>query len=172
MPTEHGALFGDQQQHPIDQALAAPQPDQRHQQRESGEEHHIRQARLHEDEVWRTLLHYKRGWFGDGSLVGINAVVLNGAVIGKGCLIGANALVTDGKVRHYGANRVHGLEESGNGALRLILEGAEELLVDEVVARVLMAQLKTSPPPLRSLVDEVDPRLAPLLDLKDRFGDG
>ena len=33
---------------------------------------------------------------GDGTLVGINAVVLNGARVGKGCLIGANALVTEG----------------------------------------------------------------------------
>ncbi len=32
---------------------------------------------------------------GDGSLIGINAVVLNDAVIGKHCLIGANALVTE-----------------------------------------------------------------------------
>ena len=31
----------------------------------------------------------------EGSLVGINAVVLNGAKIGKNCLIGANALVTE-----------------------------------------------------------------------------
>jgi carbonic anhydrase/acetyltransferase-like protein (isoleucine patch superfamily) len=29
-------------------------------------------------------------------LIGINAVVLNGAKIGKGCLIGANALVPEG----------------------------------------------------------------------------
>ncbi len=35
---------------------------------------------------------------GDGSLVGINAVVLNNAKVGKGCLIGANALVTEGMV--------------------------------------------------------------------------
>lgn len=35
---------------------------------------------------------------GEGSLIGINAVVLNHAVIGKGCLIGANALVTEGMV--------------------------------------------------------------------------
>lgn len=34
---------------------------------------------------------------GDGSLIGIQAVVLNGAVIGKQCLIGAGALVTEGK---------------------------------------------------------------------------
>jgi len=34
---------------------------------------------------------------GDGSLVGINAVVLNNAAIGKGCLIGANGLVPEGK---------------------------------------------------------------------------
>jgi len=33
---------------------------------------------------------------GDGSLIGINAVVLNDAVIGKHCLIGANALLTEG----------------------------------------------------------------------------
>lgn len=33
----------------------------------------------------------------DGSLIGINAVVLNNAVIGENCLIGANALVPEGK---------------------------------------------------------------------------
>lgn len=33
---------------------------------------------------------------GDGSLIGINAVVLNDAIIGKHCLIGANALITEG----------------------------------------------------------------------------
>jgi carbonic anhydrase/acetyltransferase-like protein (isoleucine patch superfamily) len=35
---------------------------------------------------------------GDGSLVGIQAVILNNAVIGRNCLIGAGALVTEGKV--------------------------------------------------------------------------
>jgi carbonic anhydrase/acetyltransferase-like protein (isoleucine patch superfamily) len=34
---------------------------------------------------------------GDGTLIGMGAVVLNGVRIGKGCLIGANALVTEGK---------------------------------------------------------------------------
>lgn len=34
---------------------------------------------------------------GDGSLIGIQAVVLNGARIGKSCLVGAGALVTEGK---------------------------------------------------------------------------
>jgi carbonic anhydrase/acetyltransferase-like protein (isoleucine patch superfamily) len=34
---------------------------------------------------------------GDGSLIGIQAVVLNNAVIGKNCLIGACALVTTGR---------------------------------------------------------------------------
>jgi carbonic anhydrase/acetyltransferase-like protein (isoleucine patch superfamily) len=34
---------------------------------------------------------------GDGTLVGIKAVVLNHAKIGKNCLIGANALITEGK---------------------------------------------------------------------------
>ena len=34
---------------------------------------------------------------GDGSLIGIGAIVLNHAVIGKSCLIGAGALITEGK---------------------------------------------------------------------------
>ena len=34
---------------------------------------------------------------GDGALIGIQAVVLNGAVIGKNCLVGAGALVTEYK---------------------------------------------------------------------------
>lgn len=34
---------------------------------------------------------------GDGSLVGIGAVVLNRARIGRNCLVGAGALVTEGK---------------------------------------------------------------------------
>ena len=34
---------------------------------------------------------------GDGSLIGIKAVILNRARIGRECLIGANALVTEGK---------------------------------------------------------------------------
>jgi carbonic anhydrase/acetyltransferase-like protein (isoleucine patch superfamily) len=35
---------------------------------------------------------------GDGSLVGIGAVVMNHVVVGRGSLIGAGALVTEGKV--------------------------------------------------------------------------
>ncbi len=35
---------------------------------------------------------------GDGSLIGIQAVVLNRAIIGKNCLIGAQALIPEGKV--------------------------------------------------------------------------
>ncbi len=35
---------------------------------------------------------------GDGSLIGIGAIVLNHVKIGKSCLIGANALVTEGTV--------------------------------------------------------------------------
>jgi carbonic anhydrase/acetyltransferase-like protein (isoleucine patch superfamily) len=35
---------------------------------------------------------------GAGSLIGIQAVVLNRAVIGKQCLVGAGAVVTEGKV--------------------------------------------------------------------------
>jgi len=34
---------------------------------------------------------------GDGSLIGIQAIVLNGARIGRDCLIGAGALVAEGK---------------------------------------------------------------------------
>ena len=34
----------------------------------------------------------------DNSLIGIGAVILNGAKIGKNCIIGANALVTENKV--------------------------------------------------------------------------
>jgi carbonic anhydrase/acetyltransferase-like protein (isoleucine patch superfamily) len=34
---------------------------------------------------------------GDGSLVGIQAVILNNAKIGKNCLIGAGSVVTEGK---------------------------------------------------------------------------
>jgi carbonic anhydrase/acetyltransferase-like protein (isoleucine patch superfamily) len=35
---------------------------------------------------------------GDGSLIGMGAVVLNHAVIGRGCLIGAKALIPEGRV--------------------------------------------------------------------------
>jgi carbonic anhydrase/acetyltransferase-like protein (isoleucine patch superfamily) len=35
---------------------------------------------------------------GAGSLIGIQAVVLNAAVIGKGCLVGAGAVITERKV--------------------------------------------------------------------------
>ncbi|MEO1719098.1 MAG: gamma carbonic anhydrase family protein, partial [Pseudomonadota bacterium] len=34
---------------------------------------------------------------GPGSLIGIGAIVLNGATIGEGSLIGAGALITEGK---------------------------------------------------------------------------
>jgi len=34
----------------------------------------------------------------DGALIGIQAVVMNGAVIGKDCLVGAGALVLEGKI--------------------------------------------------------------------------
>ncbi len=34
---------------------------------------------------------------GEGSLIGINSVILNGAKIGKNCLIGAKALITEDK---------------------------------------------------------------------------
>jgi carbonic anhydrase/acetyltransferase-like protein (isoleucine patch superfamily) len=34
----------------------------------------------------------------EGSLIGINAVILNGAKVGKNCLVGANALVTENMI--------------------------------------------------------------------------
>jgi carbonic anhydrase/acetyltransferase-like protein (isoleucine patch superfamily) len=34
---------------------------------------------------------------GEGTLIGINSVILNGAKIGAGSLIGANSLVSEGK---------------------------------------------------------------------------
>lgn len=34
---------------------------------------------------------------GEGSLIGIQSVILNGAKIGRNCLVGAGALVTEGK---------------------------------------------------------------------------
>jgi len=34
---------------------------------------------------------------GDGSLIGIQAIVMNGAVIGRNCLVGAGALITERK---------------------------------------------------------------------------
>src|ERR1700686_2354741 len=35
---------------------------------------------------------------GEGSLIGIQAVVLNAAVVGRGCLVGAGAVITERKV--------------------------------------------------------------------------
>jgi carbonic anhydrase/acetyltransferase-like protein (isoleucine patch superfamily) len=34
---------------------------------------------------------------GEGTLIGINSVILNGAKIGRGSLIGANTLIAEGK---------------------------------------------------------------------------
>jgi len=41
---------------------------------------------------------------GDGSLIGIQAVVMNGAIVGKDCLVGAGALVPEGKT--YGERKL------------------------------------------------------------------
>lgn len=35
---------------------------------------------------------------GEGSLIGIQAIVLNAAVVGRGCLVGAGAVITERKV--------------------------------------------------------------------------
>lgn len=62
----------------------------------------------------------------DGALIGIQAVVLNGARIGKNCLVGAGALVTEGKVFEDGmlilgspAKAVRPLTEAEISRLRL-----------------------------------------------------
>jgi carbonic anhydrase/acetyltransferase-like protein (isoleucine patch superfamily) len=34
---------------------------------------------------------------GAGTLIGVQAVVMNGAVVGRECLVGAGALITEGK---------------------------------------------------------------------------
>lgn len=72
---------------------------------------------------------------GDGSLIGIQAVVLNGARIGRSCIVAAGAVVTEGKefpdnslilgapakvVRTFGDDEVARLRES---ALRYVRNG-------------------------------------------------
>ena len=46
---------------------------------------------------WATWSCCMAATIGDGSLIGIGAIVLNGARIGRNCLIGAGALITEGK---------------------------------------------------------------------------
>ncbi len=67
---------------------------------------------------------------GDGSLIGIGAIVLNRARIGRNCLVGAGALVTEGKefpdgwlivgsparaVRELTPEQIEGLRRSAQG---------------------------------------------------------
>ena len=67
---------------------------------------------------------------GDGSLIGINAVILKNAKIGKGCLVGANTLVPegmtvpDGSVVMGSPGRIRkNLDEEGQEMLRLAALG-------------------------------------------------
>ena len=60
---------------------------------------------------------------GDGSLIGIQAVVLNAAVIGKGCLVGAGAVITERKVFADGTLI---LGRSGQGGARAHPRGTRE----------------------------------------------
>lgn len=62
---------------------------------------------------------------GDGSLVGMGAIILNGVTIGRGCLVGAGALLTEGKSFPDGAlivgspaKVVRFLDEAAIAALR------------------------------------------------------
>lgn len=83
---------------------------------------------------------------GDGSLVGMGAIVLDGARIGKRCLVGAGALVTgkadipDGMmvlgspakaVRPLTAEEIAGLSENAREYVRIGRELASEGLIDE-----------------------------------------
>lgn len=79
---------------------------------------------------------------GDGSLIGINAVVLNRARIGRCCLIGANALVTEGReipdfslalgspakvVRQLSEAEIAGLREIADGYVEKIRRYVAEM---------------------------------------------
>ena len=70
---------------------------------------------------------------GDGSLIGIQAVVLNNSVIGKDCLVGAGAVVIEGKsfadrsvifgspakaVREVSEDNLHGLRMSAESYVK------------------------------------------------------
>ena len=83
---------------------------------------------------------------GDFSLVGINAVILNGAKIGKYCTIGANALVTQGQeipdysvvlgspakiVRQIDPSRGTGLEKSAAGYVQRAQQYLQTLRIDD-----------------------------------------
>ncbi len=67
---------------------------------------------------------------GDGALIGIQAVIMNGAKIGKGCLVGAGALVTERKefpdntlILGSPAKAVRTLAEQDIARLREIADG-------------------------------------------------
>ena len=61
---------------------------------------------------------------GDGSLIGIGSVVLNGAKIGKNCIIGSKALITEGMEVPDGA-MVLGVP----GKIKKILNDEEQSIV-------------------------------------------
>ena len=61
---------------------------------------------------------------GDGSLIGIGSVVLNGAKIGKNCIIGSKALITEGMEVPDGA-MVLGIP----GKVKKVLNNEEQIAV-------------------------------------------
>ena len=81
---------------------------------------------------------------GDGSLVGIGAIIMNHAVIGSGCLIGAGALITEGKTFPDG---VLVLGSPGKVVRELKPEEKEELLkiADGYVRRSKLYREKLKP---------------------------
>ena len=81
---------------------------------------------------------------GDGTLVGIGAIIMNHAVIGSGCLIGAGALITEGKTIPDG---VLVLGSPGKVVRELKPEEKEELLkiADGYVRRSKLYREKLKP---------------------------
>ena len=85
---------------------------------------------------------------GDGSLVGMNAVVLNKAVIGKNCLIGANALVTE-KMQIPDGSLVLGspakvIKPIGEGARAMIAAGVQSYIDKIDIYTAGLRQVNTS----------------------------
>ena len=72
----------------------------------------------------------------EGSLIGMNAVVLNGAKIGKNCLIGANALVTENMIVPDGSlvlgSPAKVVKELNEQARAMIAKGADHYVQNNI----------------------------------------
>jgi len=87
---------------------------------------------------------------GDGSLIGIGAVVLNHARIGKHCLVGARSLVTEGKEFPDGSLIV------GSPARLVRALGAEQTALLGHLAEHYLAQTKRHRSGLKRIDDDGD----------------